>query len=402
MNSVLLFLFIRNLELPHQMKSDQMLANRFDLSDMKCEAPIDLSRRCDSVESRKTPSPYNSSAFGGESSPSLLNESPSSSLMRSNSSGSNFDGQLLHHNHRSAATPNRYLQSAAYIQRNFSSASTDSTKFPYESDRSPSPDDSMPLHHSQHPHHPHHRYMHDHQISMLSGNEDELNRFLHAFALQKLQNIPATALAGGTTENDSTHITTDALPFPMMLGRDGKVARPFKAYSSDPLSIAATIPASDSLIHRMSTERYNLYREEMMKKICEANGGRPTITNPKMRRTSHRGNGRSGAESDQSMDAEKQQQQQQNVASQQDQSHTVQADSNVSSDTNRNGKEPIKDSAYYERRRKNNAAAKKSRDRRRIKEDEIAIRAAFLERENLELKIELAAAKRQLASFLEK
>lgn len=381
------------------MKNEQMLANRYDLSDMKCEAPIDLSRRCDSVETRKTPSPYNSSAFGGESSPSLSNESPSS-LMRSNSSGSNFDGTLSHNNR--SDTPNRYLQSAAYIQRNFSTASTtchNSTKFPYGSDRSPSPDESMALHHP----HSHHRYMHDHQISMLSGNEDELNRFLHAFALQKLQNIPATAIGGGTG-NDT--ITNDALPFPMMLGRDGKVARPFKAYSSDPLSIAAAIPASDSLIHRMSTERYNLYREEMMKKICEANGGRPTITNPKMRRTSHRSNG--GAENDQnnSMDFEKQQQQQQkphkNAASSQDQSHSVQADSNVSSDTNHSGKEPLKDSAYYERRRKNNAAAKKSRDRRRIKEDEIAIRAAYLERENLELKFELAATKQQLAKFLEK
>lgn len=391
------FLFILDLELPHKIKNEKILSNRFDLSEMKCEAPIDLSRRCDSVETRKTPSPYNSSAFGGESSPSLLNESPSS-LIRSNSSGSNFDGQLPHNNR--AVTPNRYLQSAAYIQRSFSTASTtchNSSKYSYESDRSPSPEEeSMPLHHPTHSH-SHHRYMRDQQIAMLNGNEDELNRFLHAFALQKLQNIPATALAG-VTENDNA-ITADALPFPMMLGRDGKVARPFKAYSSDPLSIAAAIPASDSLIHRMSTERYNLYREEMMKKICEANGGRPTITNPKMRRTSHRGN---GPENDQSIDAEKPQQQQQhkqNVALSLDQSHGIQADSN---DTNRSGKEPIKDNAYFERRRKNNAAAKKSRDRRRIKEDEIAIRAAFLERENLELKFELAAAKRQLASFLEK
>lgn len=384
-----------------------MLANRFDLSDIKCEAPIDLSRRCDSVETRKTPSPYNSSACGGESSPSILSESPSSTLMRSNSAGSNFDGHLLHHNNnnnRAAATPNRYLKSAAYIQRNFSTASTDSTKFPYESDRSPSPsEESMPMHHS------HHHYMHDHQIPLLSGNKDELNRFLHAFALQKLQSMPTPVLAaGGTTENDAAHITTgDSLPaFPMMLGRDGKVERPFKAYSSDPLSIATTIPTPDSYMHRMSSERYSLYRDEMMKKICEANGGRPTITNPKMRRTSHRSNGKSdGAEHNQSMDVEKQQQQQQlhqHVASPQDQSHGIQADSNVSSDTSRSSKEPIKDSAYYERRRKNNVAAKKSRDRRRIKEDEIAIRAAFLERENLELKIELAAAKRQLAAFLEK
>lgn len=52
-----------------------------------------------------------------------------------------------------------------------------------------------------------------------------------------------------------------------------------------------------------------------------------------------------------------------------------------------------KDQAYWERRRKNNEAAKKSRDARRAKEDEIAIRAAFLERENLQLRLELASLK---------
>ncbi|KAJ8309253.1 hypothetical protein KUTeg_014127 [Tegillarca granosa] len=39
----------------------------------------------------------------------------------------------------------------------------------------------------------------------------------------------------------------------------------------------------------------------------------------------------------------------------------------------------MKDEAYWDRRRKNNEAAKRSRDARRAKEDEIAIRAALLE-----------------------
>lgn len=54
--------------------------------------------------------------------------------------------------------------------------------------------------------------------------------------------------------------------------------------------------------------------------------------------------------------------------------------------------EDLKDEAYWERRRKNNEAAKRSRDLRRAKEDEIAIRAAFLEQENLKLRCELAQA----------
>ena len=49
-----------------------------------------------------------------------------------------------------------------------------------------------------------------------------------------------------------------------------------------------------------------------------------------------------------------------------------------------------KDSAYWERRRKNNEAAKRSRDARRQKEQQIAIRAQLLEQENIHLKFELS------------
>uniref|UniRef100_A0A5S6QYV4 BZIP domain-containing protein n=1 Tax=Trichuris muris TaxID=70415 RepID=A0A5S6QYV4_TRIMR len=55
--------------------------------------------------------------------------------------------------------------------------------------------------------------------------------------------------------------------------------------------------------------------------------------------------------------------------------------------------ETLKDEAYWERRRKNNEAAKRSRDARRAKEDEIAVRAALLEQENMRLRIEVAALK---------
>lgn len=47
----------------------------------------------------------------------------------------------------------------------------------------------------------------------------------------------------------------------------------------------------------------------------------------------------------------------------------------------------------HERRKKNNEAAKRSRDSRRAKEDEVAIRAAFLEQENLQLRWEAARLK---------
>merc|ERR1712141_75574 len=52
---------------------------------------------------------------------------------------------------------------------------------------------------------------------------------------------------------------------------------------------------------------------------------------------------------------------------------------------------------FQDRRKKNNEAAKRSRDTRRAKEDEIAIRAAFLEQENIQLKWEAARLKSETA-----
>ena len=57
-----------------------------------------------------------------------------------------------------------------------------------------------------------------------------------------------------------------------------------------------------------------------------------------------------------------------------------------------------KDEAYWERRRKNNEAAKRSRDARRLKENEIAVRANFLEQENIQLKMELVQLRTELGA----
>ena len=56
-----------------------------------------------------------------------------------------------------------------------------------------------------------------------------------------------------------------------------------------------------------------------------------------------------------------------------------------------------KDGAYWERRRKNNDAAKRSRDARRMKEEEIAIRAVYLEQDNMKLRAEVSILKSELA-----
>ncbi|OWF37742.1 uncharacterized protein LOC110467094 [Mizuhopecten yessoensis] len=61
--------------------------------------------------------------------------------------------------------------------------------------------------------------------------------------------------------------------------------------------------------------------------------------------------------------------------------------------------EDKKDEAYWERRRKNNEAAKRSRDSRRCKEEEIAMRAAFLEQENLKLRAQVTILKNETAKL---
>lgn len=54
------------------------------------------------------------------------------------------------------------------------------------------------------------------------------------------------------------------------------------------------------------------------------------------------------------------------------------------------------DDKYWARRRKNNMAAKRSRDARRLKENQIAIRASFLEKENSALRLEVADLRKEL------
>lgn len=172
---------------------------------------------------------------------------------------------------------------------------------------------------------------------------------------------------------DSSPSSTVDPKYPMLIvGRDGKLARPFKAYPRDPLSITAAYSANDSAMDQESTVRYQEFRKHMVEQIREANGGHATITNPKMRRIS-------------------------NKISAAEDSDDVNVEHGGNGNNNNSDSGSVKDSAYFERRKKNNAAAKKSRDRRRIKEDEIAIRAAFLERENLQLKCELQAIRKQLA-----
>jgi len=59
--------------------------------------------------------------------------------------------------------------------------------------------------------------------------------------------------------------------------------------------------------------------------------------------------------------------------------------------------EDLKDDKYWARRKKNNHAAKRSRDARRIKENQIAMRASYLEKENSTLRAEMEKIRRENA-----
>lgn len=119
-----------------------------------------------------------------------------------------------------------------------------------------------------------------------------------------------------------------------------KATRPFKAYPKVPLPLPLRINDTESLLDKDSSEAYHEFRDRMLSKVPNYNNA----TNKNMRRISQ-------------------------------------------SSQNAGNSDP----AYWEKRRKNNEAAKRSRDARRAKEDEIAIRCAFLEQENIQLKFRIAA-----------
>lgn len=337
--------------------------NQFDYSFQtatQSDQVLDLSKRRDSTETRKSLSPSST-------------DSPS----ERHSPPNNISVDILHrHNHitKQVFTPEHPIQ------------------YQYDYDHSP-PTKISPMHTNIISRSPQKRYEHFEHSPMLRKDESRSTPpssmspseyYLHAQQLQPIQdhhhqhnddsNSPirrSNNSSSSSSSSDNKSPSSSSNQTMMVLGRDGKLSRPFKAYPRDPLSLAAAGTMMDS----HSAEKYNIFRKRMLEQIHAANGGQPVINNPKMRRISSKNcpleaNNNDIIES--SFDTDK-----------------IMIHNSLTG----------KDEAYFERRKKNNAAAKKSRDRRRIKEDEIAIRAAFLERENIELKFELTAARKQLSLF---
>ena len=55
-----------------------------------------------------------------------------------------------------------------------------------------------------------------------------------------------------------------------------------------------------------------------------------------------------------------------------------------------------KDEGYWDKRKKNNESAKRSREARRMKEEQIALRVVYLEQENLQLRTEVSLLKSEI------
>lgn len=335
--------------------------NRFDFSFQappQLDQVLDLSKRRDSTETRKSLSP---SSLEGRS-PSTRDSSPIKTSVN-----------ILHrHNHitKQVFTPEHSIG----YQYNYDHS-------PPSSNSPMNKDDNLILS-------PHQRYQRYDRSPIQTKQETPSTSpqptsispseyFLQAQKNKSIQELdhdlsndsPPRRSNNSSCSSSSSQKSPSSSSNPSMLvmGLDGKLARPFKAYPRDPLSFSGV----GTMMDEEATEKYSQFRKRMLLQIHAANGGQPVINNPKMRRISCKN---LEANNNEFLDSSYEK---------------IMVHNSITG----------KDEAYFERRKKNNAAAKKSRDRRRIKEDEIAIRASFLERENIELKFELATSRKQLALY---
>ncbi|EDW62878.2 uncharacterized protein Dvir_GJ17061 [Drosophila virilis] len=358
---------------------------------------LDLSRRCDSVETpRKTPSPYQTNYSYGSGSPAASPTAIPSNLLYSTQAAAAAVQQQQQH------------QLATLYPALYYGGGSNSIK------QEPSP------------------------AAKTGNNCSATASLLQTFAAASAAAAAAAAVSASAAEHlsrpasNASTMQIDVLEAPqsppaatttptsstaaLATDASSKTTRPFKAFPRDPLVIAANFAATDVLLDNPRVERYTEYRKRVLEQIRSSNGGARTVTNPKMRRTNSRSgsvnegsSSNNNSESEDRAAAEESSDCDSHAGNFEKLSGSGNAGNRSTSGAaaaaaaaSGTGGSQVKDAAYYERRRKNNAAAKKSRDRRRIKEDEIAIRAAYLERQNIELLCQIDALKAQLAAFTAK
>lgn len=322
---------------------------------------LDLSKRRDSVETRNTPSPYNTSkstedspnARNSENSDYINDRIPSALIPDCMPYDMRYSG--LTHLHRNAGTPD-FNRSLSPICENSNMQSISAS---YTNGLYPNP---------------------------------PINPFLLQTALLQKELVQANVLCkdfGGYFDTNPAVIMNKN-----QMQTNIKTSRPFKVYPHD------SFPAA--VLDEESAAKYNIFRKRMLEQMHTVNGHVST-TNTKIRRPLSR----SSVESHQSIESTTTHNdnnalmETSGCTSSNNTVNKSQITCNTNNNNNKSGSS-VKDDAYFERRRKNNAAAKKSRDRRRFKEDEMAIRAAFLERENLELKVELTTIRKQFNALEDK
>lgn len=310
---------------------------------------LDLSKRRDSVETRNTPSPYNTSKS--------TDDSPNT-------------------RHHSECNSSDYIHTDMMSERLAMEMSYN--PFPNIIGRSRSPGFNRSLS-------PIRESSSTQKILPIPNiySAAQLNPFLLQSAVLQKDLIHAKNFKNMFEPNQNLMINEPNHTMPTTI----KHTRPFKAYPNTSVS-SATVYDNES------ATKYALFRKQILGQIT-ANGNRIISTSTKRTRSTSRSSVESHPSIESSSHIDTTNTNSANMTKSPEQS--MPNNNNVVSNSNSSVSE--KDESYRERRRKNNAAAKKSRDRRRFKEDEIAIRAAFLERENLELKFENAALRKQLAFY---
>lgn len=308
---------------------------------------LDLSKRRDSVETRNTPSPYNTSKSTDDSPNARHSECNSSDYIHTDIMSERLAMEVSYN-----SIPNMISRSRSPYNRSLSPIGENNSS-----------QNILPI------------------PNIYSATQ--LNPFLLQSAVLQKDLIQAKNFKNIFEANSNLLISEQNHSIPTNI----KHTRPFKAYPTASVGSA-------TVFDNESANKYALFRKRMLEQIT-ASGGRIVTTNTKRTRSTSRSSVDSHPSIESSSHIDTTNLNNANAAKTKDRHITN--NNNVVSNSNSSVSE--KDESYYERRRKNNAAAKKSRDRRRFKEDEIAIRAAFLERENLELKFENAALRKQLAFY---
>ncbi|CAF3035147.1 unnamed protein product [Rotaria sp. Silwood2] len=182
------------------------------------------------------------------------------------------------------------------------------------------------------------------------------------------------------------------LPHLLLRNKHGKPTRPFKAYPRDPLSLplgfySPLVPSSDNLLNVLASSNDD-FSKQFRKRIQQAQErliNRGVQDSPIKTVNQHQDKLHSPSSTTNNIPPKKRYR---------PNTPPPEISSSISSQQI-NHETDTKDDAYWERRRKNNEAAKRSRDARRAKEDEIALRAAWLEQENLKLRLENAHLKQE-------